>query len=58
MEIRPFEQRDAAAVTALWTSVFGYAAPHNEPASVIRHKLAVQRELFFVGYEEARWPPR
>jgi ribosomal protein S18 acetylase RimI-like enzyme len=51
VEIRPFQENDAATVTALWTSVFGYPAPHNDPANIIRHKLAVQRELFFVGYE-------
>ena len=51
MDIRPFQESDEAAVTALWTSVFGYPAAHREPAKVIRHKLALQRELFFVGYE-------
>jgi len=49
MEIRPFEQADEHNVVALWTAVLAYTAPHNDPASVIRHKLAVQRDLFFVA---------
>ncbi len=49
MEIRPFEEEDSEAVIALWTPVFAYPAPHNAPETVIRHKLAVQRELFFVA---------
>jgi ribosomal protein S18 acetylase RimI-like enzyme len=36
-------------VIALWKSVFAYPAPHNDPATVIRDKLAVQRDLFFVA---------
>ena len=49
MDIRPFHESDEADVIALWTDMFGYTAPHNDPATVIRHKLAVQRELFFVA---------
>jgi hypothetical protein len=48
-EIRPFRQKDEAAVIALWKSVFGYSAPHNDPATVIRQKLAVDPELFVVA---------
>jgi ribosomal protein S18 acetylase RimI-like enzyme len=51
MEIRPFEQTDAQGVIALWTKVFAYTAPHNDPGTVIRHKLAVQRDLFFVALQ-------
>ncbi len=29
--------------------MFAYSAPHNAPATVIRHKLAVQRDLFLVA---------
>ena len=39
---------------ALWDVVLGYPAPHNDPAKVIRHKLAVQSELFFVARLEDR----
>jgi len=49
MEIRVFRESDEPAVVALWTTVFGYAAPHNQPATDIRCKLSVQRELFFVA---------
>ena len=49
MEIRPFLEADADAVCMLWKSVFAYPAAHNEPVKVIRDKLAVQRELFFVA---------
>ena len=48
-EIRPYEEADEAEVVALWTKVFAYTAPHNDPLSTIQHKLAVQRELFFVA---------
>jgi hypothetical protein len=41
MDIRPFHESDEADVIAFWTGVFGYSAPLNEPAKVIRHKLAV-----------------
>jgi ribosomal protein S18 acetylase RimI-like enzyme len=51
MDIRPFHEADEDAVVALWASVFAYPAHHNDPATVIRHKLAVQRELFFVAVE-------
>lgn len=51
MEIRPFQEGDTEAVIHLWTTVFGYTTPHNNPAMVIRQKLAFQRELFFVAVE-------
>jgi ribosomal protein S18 acetylase RimI-like enzyme len=54
MEIRAFNESDTADVVALWSSVFGYPQPHNNPLSVIRHKLAVQRELFFVAALDGR----
>jgi ribosomal protein S18 acetylase RimI-like enzyme len=49
MNIRPFQESDESSVIALWTAVFANSAPHNNPASVIRHKLAVQRNLFLVA---------
>ncbi len=49
MDIRPYREADEASVVALWTRVFGYAQPHNDPLQVIRHKCAVQQELFFVA---------
>jgi ribosomal protein S18 acetylase RimI-like enzyme len=49
MDIRPYHESDEGAVIALWTNVFAYPAPHNAPARVIRHKLAVQPDLFLVA---------
>ena len=36
-------------VVALWKSIFGYDAPHNEPGFAIDNKLAVDDGLFFVA---------
>jgi ribosomal protein S18 acetylase RimI-like enzyme len=49
MDIRQFQVADTDAVVALWSNVFGYLQPRNAPANVIRDKLAVQPELFFVA---------
>jgi ribosomal protein S18 acetylase RimI-like enzyme len=49
MDIRPFHESDEAEVITLWDNVFDYPAPHNDPATVIRHNLAVQRDLFIVA---------
>jgi len=54
MEIRPFLETDEGAVVELWTNVFAPTAPHNDPGRVIRHKLAVQRKLFFVALVDGR----
>ena len=51
MEIRAFTEKDAPDVIDLGTKVFGYDAPHNNPATAIGKKPAVQRELFFVAVE-------
>ena len=40
-----------AQVIALWTTVFGYDAPHNEPSLVIEQKLAVKDDLMFVALD-------
>jgi hypothetical protein len=42
MVICPFQESDEADMIALWTDVFGDNTAHNDPATVIRHKLAVQ----------------
>jgi ribosomal protein S18 acetylase RimI-like enzyme len=47
--VRPFDESDEPNVVALWTEVFGYTEPRNNPTIVIRQKLAAQRELFFVA---------
>lgn len=54
MEIRPFEEADEVAVVKLWEDVFAYPQARNAPAKVIRDKLAVQRDLFFVALEDGQ----
>jgi ribosomal protein S18 acetylase RimI-like enzyme len=49
MQIRLYEDADEQAVTALWNEVLPDSAPHNDPATAIRKKLAVERDLFFVA---------
>ena len=36
-------------VVALWQTVFGYEAPHNQPSLAIDKKLAANDQLFFVA---------
>jgi len=36
-------------VIQLWEKVFGYQAPHNDPALTIDKKLLKKDELFFVA---------
>jgi GNAT superfamily N-acetyltransferase len=52
MQIRPFEDADELAVIDLWNEVLPDAAPHNDPATMIHRKLAVERELFFVALSD------
>jgi len=47
--VRPFREGDAAETAALWNRVFPDPAPRNFPDRIIRDKLRVQRELFFVA---------
>jgi ribosomal protein S18 acetylase RimI-like enzyme len=54
MQIRVFDEADEPAVIALWKQVFAYPEPRNDPAAVIRHKLATQRNLFFVAVDGAK----
>jgi ribosomal protein S18 acetylase RimI-like enzyme len=49
MNIRPYQEADEPAVIALWNEVLPDSAPHNDPATAIRLKLAVGRDLFFVA---------
>jgi ribosomal protein S18 acetylase RimI-like enzyme len=52
MKIRPFEIADSAAVEQLWKEVFPDDPPHNAPRKVIREKMSVQKELFFVAEDD------
>jgi ribosomal protein S18 acetylase RimI-like enzyme len=48
--IKPYsDSAHRAEVIALWKSVLGYDAPHNQPALSIDKKIAVDDELFFVA---------
>jgi ribosomal protein S18 acetylase RimI-like enzyme len=51
IEIRPYQEHDHDGMVALWEQVFPEAARWNDPATDIRRKLAVQRELFFVAVD-------
>lgn len=54
MQIRPFHDSDEVAVIALWSEVLPDNAPHNDPATSIRKKLAVGRDLFFVAERDGK----
>jgi ribosomal protein S18 acetylase RimI-like enzyme len=54
LTIRPFDDRDEAAVVALWRAAFPSEPTRNEPLAVIRQKRAVQPELFLVGEAQGR----
>jgi ribosomal protein S18 acetylase RimI-like enzyme len=49
MHVRPYEEADEPVVTALWREALPITAPHHDPATSIRNKLAVDRDLFFVA---------
>jgi ribosomal protein S18 acetylase RimI-like enzyme len=49
LEIRPYEDTDESAVIALGNEEPSDTARHNDPATVIRNKLPVDRELFLVA---------
>jgi ribosomal protein S18 acetylase RimI-like enzyme len=49
MHIRPYQDADEAGVVALWSAVFPDPAPHNDPVTAIRKKLAIDRDLFLVA---------
>src|SRR5262245_13722827 len=42
-------ESDESAVIELWRAVSPITAPHHDPATSIRKKLAVDPELFFVA---------
>ncbi|MDP8211416.1 MAG: GNAT family acetyltransferase [Candidatus Stygibacter australis] len=51
IEIRAFQKEDTAEVIRLWTAC-GLIVPWNDPYKDIQRKLAVQPELFLVGFLE------
>lgn len=49
MRIRPYQESDELAVIELWRAVSANDAPHNDPATALRKKLAVDRDLLLVA---------
>jgi ribosomal protein S18 acetylase RimI-like enzyme len=49
MDIRPYQDADERDVVGLWTTAFPITAPHHDPATSIRNKLAEGRDLLFVA---------
>jgi ribosomal protein S18 acetylase RimI-like enzyme len=49
MRIRIYDKSHESDVISLWKQVLAYREPRNDPATVIRQKMAVQPELFFVA---------
>ncbi|MCK5155203.1 MAG: GNAT family acetyltransferase [Spirochaetales bacterium] len=52
MNIRSFEIKDTDAVEQLWKEIFPKSAPYNAPRKVVRDKMSVQKDLFFVAEED------
>ena len=48
MEIRKYEDKDEKTVIALWQEVLPDSTLHNDPATVIRQKVTVDRDLLLV----------
>lgn len=51
--IRPYREADEVALIDLWRAAFSEEPPWNDPATDIRRKLGVQRELFLVAEIDA-----
>ena len=54
IEIREFVEADKDSVVSLWTEVFGYDAPHNDPVVSIAKKTSRDPDLFLVASESGR----
>ena len=54
MQIRIYQAADERAVIALWNRVLPSSAPHNDPATSLRTKLAFEPDMLFVATLEAR----
>lgn len=49
MHIRSYQDSDQPAVIALWKELLYDSAQHNDPATSIRNKLVIERELLLVA---------
>ncbi len=55
IEIIPFDnEKHRSQVLDIWSSIFSYEEPRNDPALVINKKLAVDDGLFFVAVENGK----
>lgn len=54
VSIRPYDDADEPDVVAVLTECLPIAAPHNDPRTSIRRKLAVDRGLFLVAQVDGR----
>ena len=52
MEIRAYTESDRDNVAALWRMVFPDSSAWNVPEKDIERKLAIQRESFYVAFED------
>ena len=50
-EVRAYRPGDEAEVISLWNEVFPDDPPWNDPQAVIKRKLSVQPDLFFVAID-------
>ncbi len=53
MLIRPYQESDEPGVIDLWRALWPDSAPHNDPATSIRKKRAVESDLFYVAIVDA-----
>ena len=54
MQVRPYRDKDRAAVAALWREVFPDDPAWNVPEEIIDRKLKIQPELFLIAEDEGK----
>lgn len=54
MLIRKYESKDETGVIQIWTDVFGYDAPHNDPRQALERKVAFNDGLLLVAEEDGQ----
>lgn len=55
IEIKTYDDKEHRdQVIEIWTSVFGYRDPRNNPSLVIDNKLFVDDDLFFIAMEDGQ----
>jgi len=52
MLIRKYENKDETGVIQIWTEVFGYDAPHNDPRLALEGKVKFNDGLLFVAEDD------